>query len=104
MREGVSINVVGVISRCRNFSMKKKVSGWTNILTIIDPFSGAEIDFTVFGNQKLVYEPGSPAVIYNCVVKTYQNKKILTIRNYTSYYFGQEIVYSKFAKIIPQVM
>lgn len=35
------INVVGVVSRYRNFALKKKGAGWTNVFTIADPFTGA---------------------------------------------------------------
>lgn len=102
MREGVSINIVGIVSKYKNISNKKKGGAWTNIFTIIDYESGATVDFTIFDVHKLTAEPNSPAVVYNAVVKNYQGKKTLNFRNYTLYYFGKEAL-DKFAPYIPQL-
>lgn len=61
------------------------------------------MNFTIFDVCKLIYEPGSPVVVFNAVTKMYQGKMTLGVRNYTFYYFGKEIVYDKFSRLIPQV-
>lgn len=52
VQEGVAAHVVGVVSRHKNIAMKKG-TGWLNIFTISDPFSGASIDFTIFDKNRL---------------------------------------------------
>jgi hypothetical protein len=87
----------------KNISSRKKNSGWANIFTIIDPLTGSTVSFTIFDACKLIYEPGCPVVVYNAITKTYQGKTTISVRNYTFYYFGKEIVYDKFCRFIPQV-
>lgn len=94
---------MGLISRCRNFYNKKKGSGWTNILTIIDPFSGSSIEYTIFDASKLSYDPGSPIILYNTLIKYYQAKITLITRSYTLCYIGKEEAYVKFCQFIPQL-
>lgn len=83
--------------------MSKKGLSWTNVFTLIDPFTGTCVDFTIFDAHKLIHEPGSPVVVFNATTKYYQGKITLNVRNYTFYYFGKEIVYDKFCGCINQL-
>ena len=79
-----------------------KKGGWVNIFSIMDPFNGTEIQFTIFDKNKIVIEPGYPIVIFNVQVKSYQNKINLMSGNYTCFCCGKN-VYKKFATLIPQI-
>lgn len=95
--------MVGVVYSYKNINNKKKGTGWTNIFTLVNPFSGSHIDFTIFDPQKYIQEPGSPAIIFNAYVKIYQGKKTLSSKYDTLFYFGRETVFENFQSRVFQV-
>lgn len=93
---------MAVVYRYKNILIKKGLS-WINTFTLIDPFTGNCIDFTIFDAHKLIHEPGSPVVIFNGITNYYRGKITLNVKNYTFYYFGKDIVYDKFCPFIYQL-
>jgi hypothetical protein len=88
------VNLVGLVYQYKNICQKKKNAGWINIFALVDPFTAKCIEVTIFDSKKLIYQPGEPVIIFNGLLKSYNGKKQINIKNRTLYYFGKELVYT----------